>query len=145
MVCILTGTLCISGCFVGEKSLIDRIVDHSDGASRRAAAHLRTVSAAVLQGAATIDGIDLSSQQLSTPEGKAFPSLFPFSAISTDHLFTKTERVLGDVLRWSAIKAIGTPEDAYNQTFVPSVKRLGEQKTVWESLFKSDHISIYPI
>lgn len=122
--CMLTAAIFIGACFAGERSLIDRIVDHSGGGARRAALHLRTVSAAMLQGAATIEGIDLSAGELSSPEGKAFLSLFPFIALSTGDLTAKTERVLDDVLRWSAAKTLGPPADAYNSAFIGSVRDL---------------------
>jgi hypothetical protein len=119
-----TAAISLAASWYGESALVDRIVDGSDGVTRRAAAHLRTVTGAIEHGAAAIDGIALTGPELRRPEGKSLLAIFPFVALSTRNLEAKSEAVIREVARELAISEIGTPEQAWNDAFVPSVRSI---------------------
>lgn len=113
--------VCISCMFWIQKALIDRLVDAADGTSRRIAVQLRLVTSAVVAGELMIDGIEITPELLSRPEGKSFMALLPFMSFSTESLEKKAEAVLRSVIRNKYEKAVGTPQEAFNRLFVRSV------------------------
>jgi len=115
---------CILFMFWLQKALIDWIVDGSNGTSRRIAVQLRLVTHSVMKENLKIDGIDLAPEVLHGPAGKSFMALLPFMAFSTEALDLKVENVLRQLFRTSIEKERGTPEEAYNRVFIPSVEAL---------------------
>jgi len=124
VVLAVSAVVSIATVYNAERALIDSLVDRSDGVSRRIAAHLTLLSHAILIQDVQVDGIDLSPSQLEKPEGKAFVSLFPVLAFSTNNLAAKAETALRQVIRNSVVASLGSPEQFYNSTFVPSVRQI---------------------
>lgn len=118
----LSFALCVSGAWVAEKALVDHMVAASDGATRRAAAQLRVLSVAILDGSARISGIDLSPEALARPEGKAFLAIFPFIALSGEGATRSQGDIVRRIHRAVAQRRYGTAEQVFNGVFIPSVR-----------------------
>lgn len=124
MLLALSAVVSIVLVYNGEKALIDKLVDRSDGVSRRIAAQTTLMSHAILTQDIQVDGIDLSPAQLEKPEGKAFIALFPVLAFSTNDVSRKAENALRQVIRNNVTEAIGSPAAFYNKSYVQSVKHI---------------------
>jgi hypothetical protein len=120
----IAGGICMYGAYAVEQAVVRRLVDSSDGASRRAAVQLHALSAAVMSGSAEISGMDLSPARLSQTEGKAFLAIFPFIAISSDAITMKPEDIMRQLARSLLEQRYGTASQVYNDVFIPSVRSL---------------------
>ncbi len=124
IVLAVSAAVSISFAYNGEKALIDSLVDKSDGSQRQIAAELTLFSHAILEHDLGVDGIALSPNELAKPEGKSFIALFPVLAFSTNDLNSKAAAALRQVIARNIGKAIGTPREFYNKTYIPSVQKL---------------------
>lgn len=75
---IILAVLIIGSVFYGERMLVDHIVDSSSGEDRSVAAKAMIVQNSLLKGTISIDGMELSSDELNSPEGKSFAAVLPF-------------------------------------------------------------------
>lgn len=114
----------VAGMWRLQQGIVDGLVERSDGEGRRAAAHLRAVTAALARGVTTVEGADFAPETWARPEGKAFLAVFPLVASSAEDVEQRTGEVLREALRRSAVDAYGSPERAWNRGFVPSVASL---------------------
>ena len=119
----LSAVLLMTAVYYGEERLIDCMVDQSTGAERRSAAQLQALSMAIAHNAMSVVGIELSAQTLCTPEGKAFLSLFSYTAISTASLQSTLASTLKEVLAADASRQ-ETSEHVYKTEFRDSVDAL---------------------
>ena len=121
---MLLGSLlvCVLLTYVGQKKLIDYLVDDSGGEERRAAAWMTTLNRAILSDELQLDGLDLSGRQLQTPEGKSFIAMFPFMGSKVENFDGKSERVLKTILENRLDKEAGGASHFYNEAYLPSVK-----------------------
>ena len=117
--CIATG-LCVGALFNGEKSLIDKLADSSDGQTRGIAARLGILNHGILSQDIKLDGIDLDREQLSRPEGKAFSALLPVLAFTTTDLDRKAHDATNTIVRNMVATTMGSTEYHYNTVFLPS-------------------------
>jgi hypothetical protein len=130
---VLSAALCMQQVYHHERSLVDRVVERSDGVQRRAAVQLQTLSAAILSGSAAVEGVDLDAGQLARPEGKTFLAMFPFVALSVPGLQSRTDAVIAEAIRRTMVSANG-PEISYDEGFIPSVQALHTLYMAYETV-----------
>lgn len=122
--CVVIAPVTMSAAYFGLEKLIDSLVERSSGEQRRAALHLRIMTNAILESRAELDGIDLSADAVASPEGKSFLALFPAIALSTSDLEGKSKAVIRKLVSEQVSRTLGSPEQAYNRNFIPSVQSI---------------------
>jgi len=101
--------------YVGERMLVDTVVQRSTPEQRYLAVNLLTVQNALVVGAVELDDLPLSRTQLAAPDGKTFLAVFPLLAYSTRNLEQKIHDQKAHMLRSVTDHAYGGLDENYNR------------------------------
>ncbi|WP_144311575.1 hypothetical protein [Desulfonatronospira thiodismutans] len=102
------GPLIIWGAYVGQERLVESIVKNSDPEWRKQAVHLRVVQSSLLEDRAELSGIELSREDLGTPEGKSFIALLPFYGSGLSRTDILSSENIDALLRQRVREEMGT-------------------------------------
>lgn len=105
----------------GQGELIERLVADTTGEERQIAAYAAVVPSAVLRDSLRLEGLDLSDDDYSTPEGKTFFAIFPALAYLTPGFMPIVDKQLERVMGHQMANEIGPAEQFYNTKYVPAV------------------------
>ncbi len=109
--------------YMGEKYLVDSIVDNSTAKQRYAAENLILLQQTITTNDAEISGLSLSKNQLTAPDGKAFLATFPYMLMSIKDITEKIKNQKSALVRNLADKSYGGLDKNFN-LYVDSLKFL---------------------
>lgn len=112
---LVTGLVCISAAYYGERKLIDTIVDQSTAQQRYVAANLKLLATALVTNNVEIEKISLTRAQFASPEGKTFLALFPFLTFAVEDVDQKIKTKKADLIRNIVSDRIGGLHATYNR------------------------------
>lgn len=105
--------------FVGQRLLIDYLVDRSDGEQRQRAVLVATLRVAAQQNVVQFRGLDMDDETKASPAGKTLLTVFPALFYGADKVHESVEKHLTDVVAGAAHAQIGGPQKAYNDFYLP--------------------------
>jgi hypothetical protein len=110
--------------FYGLRAFYDwKAETGSTAAQRQAAAWATIVSSHVYDGAATLDGLRLSRDDLETPAGKAFFALLARLYMPISKSEGTLQAVVPEIVRQLVRKEIGAPSDTYRSGYLECLRR----------------------
>ena len=101
--------------YMGERALVDKVVEHSSAEQRYLAVNLLTVQNALVVGGVELDDLPLSRAELAAPDGKTFLAVFPLLAYSTRNLEQKIRDQKAHMLRVVTDHLYGGLDKNYNR------------------------------
>lgn len=105
----------------GQGEVIERLVADTSGEERQIAAYAAVVPRAVLRNSLKLEGLDLTDDEYSTPEGKTFFAIFPALAYLTPGFMSTVDKQLERIMVRQVASEIGSSEQFYNDKYVPAV------------------------
>jgi hypothetical protein len=114
--------------FVLIEKGVDKLVDASDASFRRASLNIVLIQRSLVEGSATLAGLNDGPALFSTPAGKAFLAHFPLMAISVSKLDDKIADAKLAVISSKVADRLGGP-DAYYDKYAEALKKTAAQ---WE-------------
>lgn len=120
----VSGLFIIAIVWISQEILIKSIVKSSTPEQRQAAVMLNSVSAAVVDGQVSLRDIDVNSELLSSPEGKAMLAFLPFSGSRLTDIATRAEPVVRQVIVSRVDAQMGSPEEFWEKVWRPSAQAI---------------------
>lgn len=128
----VVGSLCVPTVYLGQRLLIDKLVDYTNVSDRATASLSIQIPSALLWEAVSIKGLDISSRSWSGSDGKTFLAVLPLLAYFSPELISSVEKQIRPMIFWIVRQRIGTPEAAYNNHYIPVINEI-------RSRFSSDY------
>lgn len=118
----LATALCVAATWTLEPRLIDAAAESSSAQTRRAALTLNVVSEAARRGNVGVEGVYLTPEQRSAPEGKAFGAIFGGLALSTPDVEQAARPHVESAAYAIVAGRLGAPERLFDEVWTPGVR-----------------------
>lgn len=125
--CLLT----VPGVFLGQRALIDALVENSSGEQRKRADLMTTLRWAAQKSTVQFPGLDLTDEVKTSPEGKTLFAVFPALFYSADRVHQSVTKHLTALVDATVRAQVGPASYTYDEVYLPltsEIRRLYDEK-----------------
>lgn len=123
--------LVVPAVFIGQRALIDALVENSSGEQRKRADLVTTLRWAAQKSTVQFPGLDLADEVKSSPEGKTLFAVFPALFYSADRVHRAVTKQLDALVDATVRAQVGPADETYQAAYLPltsEIRRLYDEK-----------------